>query len=41
MFKPDKDLQMIELTVSDDEAVVCVTVVLTEQVCKNHVLVNG
>lgn len=28
LFKTDKDPQMIELTVSDDEAVVCVAVVL-------------
>lgn len=41
VFKTAKDPQMIELTLSDDKAVVCVTVVLTEQLCKNHLLVNG
>ena len=41
VFKTGKDLQMIELAVSDDEAVVCDTVVLTEQLCNSHLLVNG
>lgn len=41
IFKPGKDLQMIELTVSDDEAVICVTVVCAEQLCKKHLLVTG
>lgn len=41
IFKPDKHPQMIELTVSDDEAEICVSVVHTEQLYKNHLPVNG